>query len=302
MFVKRDDAMALGMGGNKLRSLEFWAGEALDRGCDTLVVGGQAVSNQCRLTAATAAKLGLDCIVLHNDDPPERLDGNSLLSHLYGATTRYLGPVTEEEREEAVGTFAEELRRSGKRPYIVGEPVLGAVGYVVAAEELLRQCATAIDDLQHIVIPGSMGPTEAGLTYGLLAGGFAGQVHIISVEYDALELTGRVLKIFEGMERLLGELATDPATIWRFDDNFLAPGYGTLNNAAADAMQRFAASEAILLEPTYTAKPFAALISMIETGVIAPESSVCALHTGGLPTLFSAQTQSLLETAFRNRD
>ncbi len=50
--------------------------------------------------------------------------------------------------------------------------------------------------------------------------------------------------------------------------------------------KRFATSEGLLLEPTYTAKPFAALLAMIEDGVIPESAPVCALHTGGVPSLF----------------
>jgi 1-aminocyclopropane-1-carboxylate deaminase/D-cysteine desulfhydrase-like pyridoxal-dependent ACC family enzyme len=57
-------------------------------------------------------------------------------------------------------------------------------------------------------------------------------------------------------------------------------------------MKRFATSEALLLEPTYTAKPFAALLSMIEDGTILGSASVCALHTGGVPSLFECSELS----------
>jgi D-cysteine desulfhydrase len=291
LFVKRDDAMALGLGGNKLRSLEFWIGEALMQGCDTLLVAGQPVSNQCRLAAAAAAKVGLDCVILHNSDRPARIEGNLLLSHLYGAEIHYLGALNEAERQEAAEQTARELRIAGRRPYIIGDPVLGAVGYVVAAEELLNQASEAVGDFDHIIIPGSMGPTEAGLLYGLLRGGFTGQVHVISVEYDADELATRIEGIFAGLMEKLGALAVGLSTIARYDETFLAPGYGVASPAATDAMKRFATSEALLLEPTYTAKPFAALLAMIEDGTIPGSASVCALHTGGVPSLFACSTQ-----------
>jgi D-cysteine desulfhydrase len=292
LFVKRDDVMALGLGGNKLRSLEFWIGEALERGCDTLLVAGQPVSNQCRLTAAAAAKMGLDCVILHNADCPAQIEGNLLLNHLYGAEICYLGPLDEAARLEATEEKARELRKAGRRPYVIGDPVLGALGYVVAAEELLQQASEAVGNFDHIVIPGSMGPTEAGLLYGLLRGGFTGQVHVVSVEYGANEMAARIETIFADLEQKLGALEVGPPMIARYDDTFLGPGYGVTTPAAAQAIQRFATSEALLLEPTYTAKPFAALLSMIEDGLIPSSAPVCALHTGGVPSLFASSTLS----------
>jgi 1-aminocyclopropane-1-carboxylate deaminase/D-cysteine desulfhydrase-like pyridoxal-dependent ACC family enzyme len=288
VYVKRDDVMALGLGGNKLRSLEFWIGEALRQECDTLLVAGMTASNQCRLTAAAAAKLGLHCIVMHNEHRPERIGGNLLLSQLYGAEMVFLGPMDEEARRDAVEAHAVGLRRSGRKVYIVGDSVLGAVGYVVAAEELLRQAKSLGVSFAHLVIPGSMGPTEAGFLYGLLRGGFRGRVHVISVEYQASEMTSRIETVFRGLEDCLGALEAGPGDIARYDDGFLGPGYAKASPEALRAAARFAATEALLLETTYTAKPFAALLSLIENGAITPDEPVCALHTGGVPTIFTA--------------
>jgi 1-aminocyclopropane-1-carboxylate deaminase/D-cysteine desulfhydrase-like pyridoxal-dependent ACC family enzyme len=86
------------------------------------------------LTAAAAAKIGLDCIILHNANRPARIEGNLRLSHLFGAEISYLGPLNEAERQEAAEQTARELRKAGRRPYIIGDPVLGAVGYVGDAD------------------------------------------------------------------------------------------------------------------------------------------------------------------------
>ena len=287
VYAKRDDVMALGLGGNKLRSLEFWLGEAMRQGADTLLVAGMTSSNQCRLTAAAAAKVGLDCVVMHNANRPERIEGNLLLSHHYGARIIYLGPMDEASRQAAVEDHARELRKSGRNVYLVGDPVLGAVGYVVAADELLRQAAASIGRFAHIVIPGSMGPTEAGFLYGLLRGGFRGKVHVISVEYDVAETRTRIETIFRGLEDTLGTLGIGLADIARYDDTFLGSGYGMTSPVAVRAAERFATTEGLLLEMTYTAKPFAALLAMIESGSIAHDEPVCALHTGGVPSIFA---------------
>lgn len=38
LYFKRDDLMSLGMGGNKVRSLEFWLGEAVSLCCDLSLI------------------------------------------------------------------------------------------------------------------------------------------------------------------------------------------------------------------------------------------------------------------------
>jgi len=56
IYVKRDDLMGVGGGGNKLRKLEFLIGEALDQGCDTFITTGARQSNHARLSAAASAR------------------------------------------------------------------------------------------------------------------------------------------------------------------------------------------------------------------------------------------------------
>ena len=54
LFIKRDDMGPLAMGGNKLRQLEYYFGDALDRGADTVLITGAVQSNFVRLAAASA--------------------------------------------------------------------------------------------------------------------------------------------------------------------------------------------------------------------------------------------------------
>ena len=61
IYVKRDDCTGLAMGGNKVRQLEFYLGDALEKGCDTVLSTGAVQSNYMRTLAGAAAKLGLDC-------------------------------------------------------------------------------------------------------------------------------------------------------------------------------------------------------------------------------------------------
>src|SRR5882724_210790 len=64
LYAKRDDLMALGGGGSKLRKLEFLLGDAAAAGADTIIATGGRQSNFARLAAAAAARLGLACEVV----------------------------------------------------------------------------------------------------------------------------------------------------------------------------------------------------------------------------------------------
>ena len=288
VWVKRDDAMPLGLGGNKLRSLEFWVGEAEARGADVLLAAGRAVSNQCRLTAAAAARLGLDCIILHNDDEPPEWTGNLLLNRLYGADIRFLGPVDEHARAQARDALAAELRAAGRTPYIVGDPVLGAMGYVLAALELHEQACAARAGLRHVVLPGSMGPTEAGFLVGCALLGHPFEVHLVTVEYGIPELKRRIAAIYEGLAERTGTRPAGHAdSFTRCHDAYLGDGYAIPTVQARQAVRTFATREALLLETTYTAKTFAGALDLIATGAIPADEPVCILHTGGVPSIFT---------------
>src|SRR3954453_979393 len=66
LWIKRDDLTGLAGGGNKTRKLEYLVADALASGADTLVTVGAIQSNHTRQTAAAAARVGLDCVLLHN--------------------------------------------------------------------------------------------------------------------------------------------------------------------------------------------------------------------------------------------
>ncbi|CAM5218895.1 D-cysteine desulfhydrase [Bosea thiooxidans] len=158
LWIKRDDVMSLGLGGNKVRSLEYWLGEAATTGGDMLVVAGAPASNQCRLVAAAGARMGIETLVLYAGDEPGALGGNAMLTRLFGARIRWLGPVTEVERGRRAAQVVEELRAHGRRPYLIGNPVVAALGYVRAAQELAEQVGAL--DLRHVLLPGSFGPAS----------------------------------------------------------------------------------------------------------------------------------------------
>ena len=90
---------------------------------------------------------------------------------------------------------------------------------------------------------------------------------------------------------LLGGVAEISENDLIVDDTGLAPGYGQLNDEVMEAINLSARQEALLLDPVYTGRTMAGLISLVRRGVIEPNQSTLFIHTGGLPALFAYETK-----------
>lgn len=292
LWIKRDDVTGLGMGGNKTRSLRFLLGNALAKGCDTVLTAGGLQSNLCSLTAAACARLGLACILLHNDDEPQTLVGNMLLNRLFGAAPVFLGKVSEEDRAQAMHRLAMELSKAGRKPYAIhngASTPVGALGYVEAALELYEQTKAQRVPLKHVCVVGAMGGTASGFVYGTALLGGPWHVHVISVEYPVPELESRLRILFEGLEELLGRSPVAPESVMTLCDDYLGPGYGIPTVESKEARRLLAHYEGVITENVYTSKTAAGMIGLIRSGIISRDEACCFIHTGGMGALF-AQT------------
>lgn len=288
LYVKRDDLMPIAMGGNKLRSLEFWLGAALLEQADVLLVAGTPLSNLCRLTAAAASMAGLECRVFHNaiDEPGARRA--SFLNRIFGASLHFLGAMHEAQRTTAVAQAAAKLRQQGRRPYIVGSAALGALGYVRAADELLAQSRGLERGIRHVLLPGSMGTTEAGFIFGNALLGHPFEVHLVSVEYPEAELAACVRRTFAAVANLFGKNApVFDETKVHYHMDYLGPGYACPTPQGEAAILTLARTEGMVLEQTYTAKTFACFLDLARRHAFSEQEPMCVIHTGGVPALFS---------------
>ena len=300
LYVKRDDCTGLAFGGNKVRQLEFYLGEARAQGADTVLITGAVQSNFVRCAAAGAARLGMDCHVqleerVAGKQGEYRISGNVLLDRMLGATI-HLYPEGEDEEgaDRRVREIAAELQAAGRRPYVVplapGHKPLGALGYVVAAREILAQIADAGLRIDEIVVASGSGSTHAGLLFGLRALGSDIAVTGICVRRAADIQHARILARCDDIAELLAVPPAVTAADVVTRDEWLAPGYGKLNELTLCAIDLAARREALILDPVYTGKVMAATIARArETG---PNHGIMFLHTGGTPGVF-AYSESL---------
>ena len=172
VLFKRDDLTGFALGGNKVRKLEYLMGDVLQQGADVIVTGAGPQSNYLRTTAAAACKLGLDAVLVMYGHPPAEVQGNYLLDRLTGVEIRFTGDEDRTSVDRALGEVAEELRRQGRRPYVIprgGASPLGSVGYVVCAQELAEQCAAQGVQVDHLVCAVGACGTLAGLWLGIIS-------------------------------------------------------------------------------------------------------------------------------------
>ena len=232
LWIKRDDCTGLSGGGNKTRKLEFLLGEAIARGCDTILTIGATQSNHARQTAAAAAKLGLGChILLENrtgfDDAAYTGNGNVLVDRLHGAYLhdRPAGAGMAGEME----ALAQELRAAGRVPYLIpggGSNALGALGYAAAAFELVGQANAMRVNIAHIVHASGSTGTQAGLVAGLCA--IHAHIPVLGISVSASK--PKLEEAVFALANATAELAGAPGAVARsdvmVDPDYVGPGYG----------------------------------------------------------------------------
>ena len=288
IFMKRDDQTGLGLGGNKVRKLEFLVGEALAQGCDTLITGGAAQSNHCRQTAAAAAACGLACHLALGGEAPSVPEGNLLLDQLFGAVIHWTGELRKGEKIPAI---AESLRSAGAKPYVVpygGSNTTGAAGFVEAVRELAEQLAHLGESVTHIVFASSSGGTQAGLTVGKSLFGL--DCKLIGIDIDKgvagnIPFAEHVVQLANATAERLRVPPRFSASGLTIRNDYLGDGYGVVGELERRAIRTVAQTEGILLDPVYTGRAMGA-IDMIEHRELSREQTVLFWHTGGIPALF----------------
>ena len=299
ILVKRDDLTGLAMGGNKVRKLEFYAGKALAEGCDTLLITGAVQSNYVRVTAAAARRCGMDCHIQLEDrvDGADELylgNGNVLLDRLLGATLHRLPKDADEAAADAgLDAIADGLRAKGRKPFVIHlgarwEP-RGALGYVLAAKELLDQAAAMGRNITQVVVASGSGQTHSGLLTGLRLVGSRLPVTGVCVRRDAAQQKARIAQVCANLGKLIGRPGLVTEADIQVTDAHLGPGYGKVGQDAWDALIRAAQAEGLLLDPVYTAKSFAGALAVAARPELTRDGDVLYVHTGGTPALFAYQ-------------
>jgi 1-aminocyclopropane-1-carboxylate deaminase/D-cysteine desulfhydrase-like pyridoxal-dependent ACC family enzyme len=294
VFAKMDAYTGFGLGGNKVRKLEFELAPDRLSGITCLITSGGAQSNHARVTAAAAAWLGLECILVLNGPVPSPPTGNALLHRRFGA--RVVSVERGEDRAPTMERVAQEERERGGHPLVVplgASTGRGALGYVRAFVELdaqLRQEAEVIgtNGRTWVFVASSSGGTLAGLHLGLaLTPRVDMELVGVSADTPADKLRETVEELARRGGEHLGSAPHLPSDHLHVTDDFVGDGYGIETPGGKRAARLFGERGGIVLDPVYTAKAAAGLLEWLDVGPIESEDTVVFLHTGGHPAVFA---------------
>jgi D-cysteine desulfhydrase family pyridoxal phosphate-dependent enzyme len=289
VWVKRDDCTGLATGGNKTRKIEFLMADALAKGSDTVVTVGAIQSNHARQVAAASARLGFRCVLGLLDAVPDRAPvyrtlGNVLLDRLFGAEVRILPNL--EDAAPLLDSISSELTQEGRRPYVIplgGSNGLGAAAYAAAFLELLDQLGRLKETLDAVVVPTVSGGTLAGLLLGAALSGWKGRI----VGISAGDKTERAIRRVRIPQLAAAEILGVPSQIIGqtpivIDDRFVGRAYGIPTSESVRAIELLAGKEGLLLDPVYTGKAMAGLLTLVrENYFTADVRNLLFWHTGG---------------------
>ena len=186
---------------------------------------------------------------------------------------------------------ANELRRAGRRPYVVGSggsSPIGCLGYASCANEILEQEESLGFAFTCIVVPNGSSGTHAGLAAGMAAAANdASRVRSYAVLAPAEQTQRHTHALAVETLTLINPAAAIPSGAVQVDGSQLGEGYGMPTEAMFDAVLLMARAEGMLLDPVYGGKAFGGLLQAVRQGMFAAGANILFVMTGGTPSLFA---------------
>ena len=287
IYCKRDDLSGVGLGGNKVRKLEFLLADAQMKGAQVVMTTGGAQSNHAMLTAACCNRLGLEAQLLLKRRGDSDPGGNGYLDSMLGAKVDFFDTDGYGDMYAEMARRKTALEAEGKRAYEIpvgGSTALGALGYVECFRETMVQCAHLGIRPSRIVSAVGSGGTYAGLCAG--ADLYAPDVKVtgVAVDSDPFDRICAQLKLEIGGLLELEQPLTD-GNIELYDN--VGPGYGIPGPGERETLELVARTEGIFLDPVYTGKAFSLLLQKLRAGAWAGDETIVFLHSGGAGGLFA---------------
>lgn len=262
LYIKRDDLIHKFISGNKWRKLKYNISELLQQNKHTLLTVGGAFSNHIMATAAAAKLHSINSIgIIRGEELDKNSNDNLVFASSQDMQLYFVDREIYSKRYDNnfVALICEKFNLDINDIYFVPEG---------GANELAKiGCKEIIDeidiDFDYIICACGTGTTLAGLAQNLLP-------HQKAIGVDVLKNNHELDKMF-----------ADNSNIEIIHDYHFG-GYAKKNDILLEFIHNFYAQYHIKLDYVYTAKMMYALYDLIQNNYFKPNSTIVALHTGGI--------------------
>lgn len=286
LFIKRDDLIPFSFGGNKYRIASELFKDMSNKGCNCIIGYGNTRSNMCRVIANLASSKGYPCYIVNpilSDDPSE-ITYNGRIVNLCNAIIRKCPASNVAETIEAV---IKECNEAGLKPYYINGDKYGRGNeeaqlraYSLAYQEIKVQANELGLSFDYIFLPTGTGMTQGGLLAGKIQAKGNERIIGISVARDSNRETEIIYMM---LDAFFGHPISRNGEVL-VDDSFMCGGYGQYDDCVANTIHSLLINYGLPLDPIYTGKAFAGMVSYIKEHKI--EGNILFLHTGGSPLFF----------------
>lgn len=279
--LKRDDLIHPEISGNKWRKLKLNIEKAKAGKYEGILTFGGAYSNHISATAAAGKALGIATIGIIRGEELNA-ESNDTLRNAAANGMQLVFVTREEYSWRYEKDYEYSLRNRFGNVLVIcegGANFHGVMGCTEIVAELEREP-------DYFILPAGTGTTAAGI---LIA---AEKAKVIAVPVfkkgDFIRDEIRELLYYSGLDDVTIDekmAQLELATEYHFG------GYGKFTPELIAFLNETHKKTGIELDQIYTGKMFYALCDWVNKGQIAPESSVVAIHTGGLQGTSSIREQ-----------
>ena len=269
LYVKREDLNDPELSGNKLHKLKYNLLKAREDNHETLLTFGGAYSNHIYAVAAAGKRFGFNTIGIIRGEEHLPLNPTLKFAKSCGMKIGYMNRGT--YRNKTSYQVITQLKEQFGRFYLIPE---GGTN-----ELALKGCAEIINslDINFNIICTACG--TGGTIAGLISGLKGSQIAIGFAVLKGAEFLNNDIR------KLLGLYKTKRLNNWEIKMDYHFGGYAKFTPELIDFTNKFESNTIIKVEPVYTGKMFFGIYDMIQKTNIPEETTIIALHTGGLQGL-----------------
>lgn len=277
IYMKRDDLIGFGGGGNKVRLFEYIAQDIRRSGAKKIITYGSIHSNHVRVAAVVASLMRLKCdlIILRDDNKISRdyLSPNlKLIRHCSDARLEF---CKTEDAHEFIDKYLECQSLEEEKYYWIpggGHMDLALQGYADAGNEIIDQSEKLNIKPDAVFLPCGTGTTQAGLIMGLSE---KMPVYGITVARSVDRCIGEIRDLLSGSEKEYAKSINVLPNPVR---------YGEKNSLVDEMIAEIVKSDGVFLDPVYNAKSFLVMMQYVKNNTNL--KNVVYVNTGGYPNLF----------------